>query len=210
MFSSFAAGVVRTAMAISSARKADPLAWKHKETLARRAIEDQGFIVHDANVVFRENCPNIDLVVFGRYGAIYVQVKASTNPAGKDAVLVDGSPWIEAQLFEGAPIYNKHGRDFQAQLVLIVDVGATGTDFYLARPDELESIAREVGSAFALKPKRNGERRKMFRKEVPRSRLERWRGAWGQLKALNELPLPPLSANPLLPSTGSEPLRDSG
>jgi hypothetical protein len=46
--------------------------WQSKEVQARRAIEDQGFVVHDANVLFRANCPNIDLVVFGKNAATYV------------------------------------------------------------------------------------------------------------------------------------------
>ena len=36
--------------------------WQSKEAQARRAIEDQSFIVQDASA----NCPNIDLVVFGK------------------------------------------------------------------------------------------------------------------------------------------------
>ncbi len=46
--------------------------WQSKEVQVRRAIEDQRFVVHDANVLFRENCPNIDLVVFGKNAATYV------------------------------------------------------------------------------------------------------------------------------------------
>ena len=36
---------------------------KESEIIAKRAIEDLGFDVHDANIVFRANCPNIDLIV---------------------------------------------------------------------------------------------------------------------------------------------------
>jgi hypothetical protein len=50
--------------------------WQSKEVQARRAIEDQGFVVHDANVLFRVNCPN-NLVVIGKDAATYVQVKSS-------------------------------------------------------------------------------------------------------------------------------------
>ena len=39
--------------------------YKQAEVEARRAIEDQcKLIVHDANIVLRANCPNIDLIVF--------------------------------------------------------------------------------------------------------------------------------------------------
>ena len=70
--------------------------WQSKEVQARRAIEDQGFVAHDANVLFRANCPDIDLVVFGKTAATYVQVKASQKPAGSDTVIVDGSPWTDS------------------------------------------------------------------------------------------------------------------
>ena len=56
--------------------------WQTKEVQARRAIEDQGFVAHDANVLFRANCPNIDLVVFGKDAATYVQVKSSQKRSG--------------------------------------------------------------------------------------------------------------------------------
>jgi hypothetical protein len=155
---------------------------KLKEKVARRAIEDRGFYVWDANVLFHENCPNIDLVVFGKSVVTYVQVKSSSKPAGKDGVLIAGSPWTEEQLYSGAPIFNKHQGRFQAGLVLVVDTHATGeVEFYIAPPKELERIAVELGRAYMEKPKRNGERRKMFRKEVPRNRLAPWRDAWTQL-----------------------------
>ena len=66
--------------------------WKSKEIQARRAIEDRGFRVHDANIVFGENCQNIDLIVYSKDMAQYVQVKSSENPASKDGVVIDGSP----------------------------------------------------------------------------------------------------------------------
>jgi hypothetical protein len=167
---------------------AKPIApsWKELEGLARRAIEDRGYMVCDANILFRANCPNIDLVVFGRYQAIYVQVKGSTRPAGKDAVLIDGSPWTEDQLFSGDAIYNKHEAHLQARLIFIVHAPRDGLiEYYLATPEELELLALEAGRAFALKPKRDGEKRKMFRKEVPRQKLEPWRDSWKQLKLLD-------------------------
>jgi hypothetical protein len=55
--------------------------WQDKEKEVRRAIEDHGFAVHDANVLFRANCPNIDLVVFEKTKAVDVQVKSSEVPA---------------------------------------------------------------------------------------------------------------------------------
>lgn len=153
---------------------------KLKEKEARRAIEDRGYFVWDANVLFRENCPNIDLVVFGKTVVTYVQVKSSSKPAGKDSVLIAGSPWSEEQLYSGAPIFNKHARRFQAGLVVIVDTIVTGeTQFYVAPPMILEQIAVEVGRMWMEKPKRNGERREItFRKEVPRSLLAPWRDKW--------------------------------
>jgi hypothetical protein len=155
---------------------------KSKEREARRAIEDRGFFVWDANVLFRENCPNIDLVVFGKSVANYIQVKSSTRPSGKDCVLVDGSPWTEEQLYAGAPIFNKHRGRFQASFIIVVDTLATGEmEFYIVPPEILEPIAVEIGRAFHKKPKRNGEQRKMFRKEVPRSKLLPWQSAWEQL-----------------------------
>jgi hypothetical protein len=78
--------------------------WQDYEMQARRAIEDRGFTVLDANIVFRANCPNIDAIVFGRRGASYVQIKSSTKPAGADTVVVDGSVWTREQLYESASI----------------------------------------------------------------------------------------------------------
>jgi hypothetical protein len=64
--------------------------WRAKEVQARRAIEDHGFVVHDANIIFRQNCPNIDLVVYAQTCAFYVQVKSSKKPAGANSVIIDG------------------------------------------------------------------------------------------------------------------------
>ena len=82
--------------------------WQRKEIQARRAIEDRGFAVHDANIVFGANCPNIDLIVFAKAGASYIQVKSSQTPAGSNSVIIDGSPWTDDQLFHEAPVFNKH------------------------------------------------------------------------------------------------------
>src|SRR4249919_1927634 len=106
--------------------------WRVKEIQARRAIEDHGYVVHDANIIFGENCPNIDLVVYARDGASYVQVKSSKNPAGANSVIIDGSTWTHEQLYDGAPIFNKHDH-FRCRLVVIVDALKTGeNDFYIA------------------------------------------------------------------------------
>jgi Holliday junction resolvase-like predicted endonuclease len=78
------------------------------EILARRAIEDHGFTVHNANVIFGANCPNIDLIVFARTNAIYIQVKWSEKPASSDSITIDGSPWTHGQLYKNEPIFNKH------------------------------------------------------------------------------------------------------
>ena len=161
--------------------------WKAKETQARRAIEDRGFVVHDANVLFGTNCPNIDLVVFGKTKAFYIQVKSSEKPAGKDSVVTDGPAWNDAQLYEDAPVFNKHDH-FQASLVVIVDRLKNGeTDFYIAPPAALESLVRKRALEFARKLKRDGTPRSIkFRKELPRELLQRWRNAWD---SLSETPL---------------------
>lgn len=94
------------------------------EKLARRAIEDRGFKVHDANIVFHTNCPNIDLVVFGKRGATYVQVKTSKRPAGgSKAVILDGSPWTDQQ----------HGKEFRSLRPVRSIAGLTIADFLYDR-----------------------------------------------------------------------------
>lgn len=151
---------------------------KESEILARRTLEDLGFEAHDANVLFKANCPNIDLVVYGRERAIYVQVKSSSNPAGKGCIVVDGTPWTEEQLYEKEPIYNRRP-GFRAQLVMLVDHHDDGVDFYLAPPADLERAVREKGRLFADKPKRDGTKRSIkFRKELSRERLKPWLNAW--------------------------------
>lgn len=71
--------------------------YQRQELKERDAIERTcGFTVYDANVLFRANCPNIDLVVFGKTKAVYIQVKSSETPASKDGVVEDGSPWKQA------------------------------------------------------------------------------------------------------------------
>jgi hypothetical protein len=108
--------------------------WQSKEVQARHAIEEHGFVAQDANVLFRANCPNIDLVVFGKNAATYVQVKSSQKPSGPDTVIVDGSTWSEDQLRNGGPIFNKHD-GFRASLIVIVTTTKTGeTEFYIAPP----------------------------------------------------------------------------
>ena len=150
------------------------------EKLARNAMEKAGFEVLDANIVFRSNCPNIDLIVYGKEQAVYVQVKSSKKPAGKNCILIDGSPWTEDQLYQGAAIYNKHD-DFKAKLVvLVVDVGAGHSpQFYVVPPGELEKAVRRIGRRFAGKPKKDGTKRSIsFRKELPKEDLSKWLGAW--------------------------------
>jgi hypothetical protein len=156
--------------------------WQNKEVQARRVIEDQGFVAHDANVLFRANCPNIDLVVFGKNAATYIQVKSSQKPAGSDAVIIDGSPWTEDQLRGGGPIFNKHD-GFRASLIVIVAATKTGeTEYYIAPPAELEKLVISVARSFADRPKRDGKQRSIaFRKELPREALKPWLNAWRQL-----------------------------
>jgi Holliday junction resolvase-like predicted endonuclease len=149
------------------------------EELARNALETAGFKVHDANVLFHANCPNIDLIVYGRDNGVYVQVKSSSKPAGKGFLIVDGSPWTEEQLYQDAPIYNKRA-GFLAQFVVLVDLTQDGlADFYVALPEELERAVRARGLILAGRPKRDGTRRSIgFRKELPKEDLKPWRNAW--------------------------------
>lgn len=165
--------------------------WKAKEVQARRAIEDRGFRVHDANIVFSENCQNIDLIVYSKDTAQYIQVKSSETPASKDGVVIDGSPWTEAQLYNGAPIFNKHDH-FRAKLVVIVDKLKSGeTNFYIAPPADLEALVREQALEFAKRLKRDNTPRSIkFRKELPRAVLARWQSAW---HLLGEAPQSPVA-----------------
>ena len=153
--------------------------WRVKETLARRAIEDHGFVVHDANILFGENCPNIDLVVYAQNNASYVQVKSSRNPAVADSVVIDGSPWTEGQLWHDEPIFNKHDH-FRCNLVLIVDTQKLSEpDFYITPPKQLERLLLPHAREIAKRPKKDGTTRSIkFRKELPRSVLRKWRRAW--------------------------------
>ncbi len=152
---------------------------RHGEILARRAIEDRGFAVHDANIIFSANCPNIDLVVFTKTGALYLQVRWSEKPASRDGIIVDGSPWTDGQLHGAAPIFNKHDH-YQATLVMLVDKMRDGKiDFYVAPPERLESLVRNRAVAFAARPKKDGTARSIkFRKELPRELLAPWLNAW--------------------------------
>jgi hypothetical protein len=66
--------------------------YQRAEVEARRAIEDRcGLVVHEANIILRSNCPNIDLVAFAYSSPIYVQVKSSEKPASRDHVTISGA-----------------------------------------------------------------------------------------------------------------------
>lgn len=153
--------------------------YRSNEIRARRVIEDQGFVVHDANIIFGVNCPNIDLVVYAQEHAFYVQVKSSSNPAGRDCVIVDGSVWTDEQLYHGGAIFNKH-KHFRCSFVVIVDNLKSGEiDYYVAPPGPLEKLVRARARTIAARPKKDGTPRSInFRKEVPRSELLQWRRAW--------------------------------
>lgn len=160
------------------------------ERLARRALEDAGFTVHDANVLFRANCRNIDLVVYGRSHAAYVQVKSSRTPAGRNCLILDGSTWTAEQLSGAAPIYNKHKAEgaFFATFIIVVDLSRGSDDcaFYIFPPKAVEEALRRRAQAWAAKPKRDGGMRSInFRKELPKNELTRWENAWHLLA--NEL-----------------------
>jgi len=156
--------------------------YKSAEHAARNVIEALGFTVHDANVLFDANCPNIDLVVFGKNGARYVQVKLSSNPATKGGAIVDGSPWTEQQLFKNAAVFNKHDNAPQAHLIVVVHKErADDYTFYVVPPKTLMRLLLPAARAFARRPKRDGSRRKMFRKEIPLAKLARYKNAWRYL-----------------------------
>lgn len=149
------------------------------ETYARRAIEDAGYRVHDANVIFGMNCPNIDLVVYGEQQAVYVQVKGTTRAAGRDAIIVDGSPWTEDQLHGRAPIFNKRA-GFVASFVVLADLSnPAAPEFFVATPGHLTKLVRQRGRKLAALPKRDGSKRSIqFRKELFKETLKRCRSAW--------------------------------
>ena len=155
---------------------------KSAEHAARNAIEALGFTVHDANILFDANCPNIDLVAFGKNGARYIQVKLSSRPATKGGAIVDGSPWTEEQLFKNAPVFNKRDDAPHAHLVMVAHRDDAGDyTFYVIPPKALLSLMLPIARAFARKPKRDGNRRKMFRKEIPLAKLARYKNAWRYL-----------------------------
>lgn len=151
--------------------------WQSKEVSARRWIEDQGFKVHDANIIFNANCANIDLIVYGDRGAVFVQVKSSSKPAQRGFLVADGSPWTREQLDGLEPIFNKKPGHL-ASFVVLVDADAEQDEFYVVPVPKLEALLREKGVAYAAKPKRDGSVRSVgFRKEVSRDRLKPWRRA---------------------------------
>jgi hypothetical protein len=156
-----------------------PLTPEHQ---AQRAIQDAGFEVHNANVLFRANCPNIDLVVYGKTSAIYVQVKSSRKPANKDHIIIDGSPWNEVQLRQGADIFNKHDDGFRASLIVIVDNSSEIPAYYVAPPKELLDLVLPKAIEFAARPKLDGSVRSIgFRKELPRADLLPYLNGWDRL-----------------------------
>lgn len=147
--------------------------------MARRAIEDAGYRVHDANVIFGTNCPNIDLVVYGKRRATYVQVKGTMRAAGRDCVIVDGSPWTKEQLHGGEPIFDKRDGLIASHVVLVDQSTADEPEFYVATPERLTRLVRERGKEFAAHPKRDGSKRSIgFRKELPKALLRNRRNAW--------------------------------
>lgn len=148
------------------------------EIAVRRAIEDRGYQVHDANIVLRANCPNIDLIVFGKSSPKYIQVKSSNKPAVRDRIVVSGAPFTHEQLFDGAPIYNKHD-SYKAHLIAIVHQRDGLPEFYLAPPLELERMLRRFGKKFYKMPKRDGSQRSSaFRGELMPQQLAPYRDAW--------------------------------
>ena len=127
-------------------------------------------IVHS---VLQTNCPNVDLVVFAYDAPVYVQVKSSTKPAGKDCVVVNGSPWTTKELYEGKSIFNSHDH-YKAKFVVLVERHREeGTVFYVAQAEALDRMARERALSFMGRPKKDGSQRSIkFRKELPRELLK--------------------------------------
>jgi hypothetical protein len=156
--------------------------WQEKANKVRRAIENRGFTVFDANVLFRANCANIDLVVFGKTKAIYVQVDCAATHKLQDKVALDGSPWTAARLYDDAPIYNRQSEpsDFKASLIVIVDHDKSGEDsFYIAPPKDIEKLIRQPRIEWASRSKRDKTRRSIeSRIEVPKSDFKPWLEAW--------------------------------
>lgn len=53
------------------------------------------------------------------------------------------------------------------------------TDYYIAPPEVLDRLVRPRAELHAAKPKRDGQPRSIaFRKELPRTMLVPWKGAW--------------------------------
>lgn len=156
--------------------------YKSAERAARNAIEALGFRVYDANILFDSNCPNVDLVAFGKNGTRYIQVRLSSSPSAKGSAVVDGRPWTEKQLFESAPVFNKHKNAPQAHLVMVAHKNKSADyTFYIVPPRTLLTLMLPAARAFARKPKRDGFRRRMFRKEISLVKLRRYRNAWRYL-----------------------------
>jgi hypothetical protein len=86
------------------------------------------------------------------------------------------------QMFFGAPIFSRHIHGFTAEIVLILDAKKAGdAEYYLLPPRALQDMLRPPVREFLAKRKRNGEWRKMFRKELPREALVPWARKWSLL-----------------------------
>lgn len=157
------------------------------EAQVRRAIEDRtGYKVHDANVVLQANCPNIDLVVYSQSAPKYIQVKSSKKPAGKNSVVVNGTPFKREQLYDGAPIFNTKD-SYKAHLIVIVH---QENEYYIAPPNELEKMLRKNGCKLAERPKRDGSQRSLgFRGELRKEELAPYQDAWHLLNDKADDPL---------------------
>lgn len=136
-------------------------------------------MVHDANIVFRSNCPNIDLIVYAADRAIYVQVKSSKIPATRDHVTIDGTPWTQKQLDRKEPIFNKRV-GYEAEFIVLVDYAKVPQpQFYIFSPKQLTDWVVPRGRKQAAKPKRDGTKRSInFRKELPKRLLKSGHNAW--------------------------------
>lgn len=163
-------------------RTIDKMDYRQVERTVQRSIEDRGYVVHDANIVFGINCPNIDLIVYNTKRAVYVQVKGSMSSASRDHVVVNGSPWTEGQLWRGEPVFNRVP-GFVASVIAILHRTRSGQGhIYLASPETLEQKLVPRAQEWARTPKRNGSVRSLgFRKELPEAMLVEHLEAWGLL-----------------------------
>jgi hypothetical protein len=81
--------------------------------------------------------------------------------------------FIRALLFTTSTMISKQSSNYHCGL----KIGET--DFYIAPPEQLETLVRHRALELAARPKRDGTQRSIgFRKELPRQVFQQWRNAW--------------------------------